>query len=235
MATCRICLHQFKTLRFDTGRIAICGRCVSTLNTSPEVAATAQERIGELLRGGMMRNANRELASPEEWKRRRAVARLENFDEHYQRALPDWLNKLLKDPKNNTRDFKIMRAHRRGLLHFDRPKGRGYPPRWPDVASRIREQDGYRCTRCRIESCALDVHHIVYVSAFGTHQQSNLVTLCRACHEAEHGRSFDSGEATGDSAPLNWSRLGRFAKRHPIRSWRARRRVPPELAPRPRN
>jgi hypothetical protein len=34
----------------------------------------------------------------------------------------------------------------------------------------------------------------VYASNFGTHQKTNLVTLCRKCHEKEHKRVFDFGE-----------------------------------------
>jgi len=198
---CRICLRDFKRLHFKTERIGICARCVNSLNESAELAEAAQARIADMLRRGMVRNATADLDADEPWKRRRAQVTLSHLDAAQAHALPDWLTKLLKNPSNTGRDFKIMRAYRRGLLHFDPPKGWSYPPRWPDVAARIRTLDGYRCTRCGGDHRLLDVHHIVYVSNFGTHRQENLATLCRPCHEAEHGRQFDFGEAPDDKEP----------------------------------
>lgn len=194
MATCRICLHEFKTLRFESPRISICGRCVNTLNESPEVAETAEQRIGEMLRRGIERRALQDLEVGEPWQQEKARQTLSNIDTVHAAALPKWLNRLLADSKNTRRDFKLLRAHRRGLLHYDRPIGWGYPSNWKDVASRIRQLDDYRCTGCAASDFIIDVHHIVYVSNFGTHQQTNLISLCRPCHESEHKRSFDFGE-----------------------------------------
>ena len=43
MPKCKVCLKVFAKLRFDTGRTAVCGRCVSMLNTRPAVAEGAQQ------------------------------------------------------------------------------------------------------------------------------------------------------------------------------------------------
>ena len=193
MPTCRICQHIFKALKFQTEHIDICTRCVGTLNRSPEPAKNAEARLAEMLARGIRRNAERDLQSHEEWKRRRAQRILSDLDLAVSEALHDWITSLLKKSENSTRDFKIMRAHRRGLLRMEGYAD--YPGDWADVARRIRRRDGYKCMVCSATDTTLDVHHIVYLSHHGTNQQSNLVTLCRKCHETEHKRVFDWPEA----------------------------------------
>lgn len=201
MLTCRVCLRRYKEVRFRSERVSICGRCVNTLNENAEVAQHAQKRLGELLFRGMERNAHRDQASEEQWKRMKAEHTLANIDAAHAEALPNWLNRLVADPNNTSRDFKVVRAYRRGLLHFDPPAGWGYPKNWKEIASRIRQLDNFACIACAAQDRTIDVHHIVYVSNYGTHQQSNLISLCRQCHEAEHKRVFDFGEAKDDSIP----------------------------------
>ncbi|HDP4830715.1 HNH endonuclease [Pseudomonas aeruginosa] len=194
MPTCRICQHTFKSLKFQTEHIDICTRCVNTLNESPEPAKSAEARFAEKLARGMLRNFERNLRSKEEWKRRKAEQTLANLDAAVAARLHDWITKLLADPRNSTRDFKIMRAHRRGLLRTEGLSD--YADRnWKDVAQRIRRRDGLKCMVCGATSTTLDVHHIIYLSHHGTNQQSNLITLCRKCHEAEHDRIFDWPES----------------------------------------
>ena len=200
MPTCRICLREFNELRFSSSRMSICGRCVITLNESHDVAENAEMRIGELLLRGMERNALRDIESGEPWQKARAERTISDIATAHASALPQWLNKVLADPKNTKKDFKSLRAHRRGLLHYDRPAGWGYPNNWKEIASRIRQLDGFQCAVCAAQDKTIDVHHIVYVSNFGTHQQTNLISLCRTCHETEHKRNFDLGERESEQA-----------------------------------
>lgn len=171
------------------------------LNARPAVADGAQKRLGEMLQRGIIRRATAELDEPDTWRRARAQRELDDLDAATTRALPTWLNRLLADPKNTGRDFKLLRAYRRHLLHFDRPNGWGYPSDWKDVAARVRALDDYRCTACGRDDRVLDVHHIIYVYHYGTHRQENLATLCRPCHEAEHERALDFGEGLGTDCP----------------------------------
>ncbi len=200
MHACRICLRSFNKLRFHSSRISICGRCVNTLNESHEVAEEAEKRVGDMLLRGIERNVLRDLEFGEPWQKAKAQRTLSDIHQAHADALPRWLNRLLANPENTSKDFKLLRAHRRGLLHYDRPTGWGYPNNWKEVASRIRRLDGFQCVACVARDEAIDVHHIVYVSNFGTHQQSNLISLCRECHESEHKRSFDVGEAETERA-----------------------------------
>ena len=200
MLTCKICLLQFKKPRFNSPRLCVCGRCTNALNEYKEVAEHSYSQVGDMLKTGMLRNTHADT-SPDTpvWRQKRAQKTLENFDREYQAALPGWINRLVSNKNNRRKTFKIIRAHRRGLLHLDRPHGWGYPSNWKSVALRIRALDHYTCVNCGTQDSELHVHHIVYVSNFGTHQQQNLVTLCRACHEVEHKRVFDFGENLSNS------------------------------------
>lgn len=50
----------------------------------------------------------------------------------------------------------------------------------------IFERDRHRCRGCA--KSADEVHHIVFRSQGGTDDPSNLVAICRGCHEQAHGR-----------------------------------------------
>lgn len=91
---------------------------------------------------------------------------------------PAGINRLVSSKANRQKPYKIIRAHRRGLLHLDRPHGWGYPSNWDKVARTIRALDHFTCINCGARDVELHVHHIIYVTNFGTHQKQNLVTLC---------------------------------------------------------
>jgi hypothetical protein len=201
MTRCQLCKREFGQLKFTTEHIKVCTRCVSSLNEFSEPAIQAQNRLGEMLARGMERNALRDLESSDDQLRQRARWTLDNFDAAYQRALRGWLNRLLANEGNTTRDFKTVRAQRCGLLRLDGDRTWSYPKNWKEGAARIRRRDGYACKSCGKRDTELHVHHIIYLSNFGTNQQSNLVTLCRACHEKEHDHAFDYGEQDDPESP----------------------------------
>lgn len=196
MVTCKICLRAFNTLRFQSSRVCVCGRCTNDLNRFAEVAEDSYAAARELLLRGMLRRATLEVSSSSvpQWKQDQAERILGNLDFEVAKALPGWINRLVADHENRGKMYKIIRAHRRGLLHLDRPHRWGYPGNWKEVAYGIRSMDKFACVSCSSTGVELHVHHIVYASNFGTHQKTNLVTLCRKCHEKEHKRVFDFGE-----------------------------------------
>ncbi|MHC1625354.1 MAG: CFI-box-CTERM domain-containing protein, partial [Methermicoccaceae archaeon] len=61
-----------------------------------------------------------------------------------------------------------------------------YPPDWADIRKRILHRDGYRCRKCGRTNTELHVHHIMPLSKGGSSDPSNLITLCRDCHENIH-------------------------------------------------
>lgn len=195
MAECQICKRSQASLKFKTDHINICAECVTVLNEWSQPAYPAQERIGDLLRKGMAR-------------------RNPNYtEEQYRRARPGWFNRLLANKRNNSLDYRVVRAARRGLLRETGVTPWEYPFDWRDRAKRIRVRDGCRCQACGASDTVLDVHHIIYLSNWGTNQQNNLITLCRSCHMAEHDRYFDFGEPDepGNPQPIR-PRPGQTAK-----------------------
>jgi len=59
---------------------------------------------------------------------------------------------------------------------------------WFKLRTAVLERDGYQCTRCPCRK-RLQVHHLRYETRFEDAKHSDLITLCRACHEREHGIS----------------------------------------------
>ena len=49
-------------------------------------------------------------------------------------------------------------------------------------------RDGYRCQHCKgkTKDNRLEVHHIIFRSMGGSDEESNLITLCKTCHDALH-------------------------------------------------
>ena len=200
MATCKICLKSYQHLRYRSSRVCICGRCTNYLNKYKQVAETAYLEIREMLARGIIRMAQLDLSSSQlAWVHDKAMRILSDPSPEVEKALPAWVNRLVADTSNRTKTFKMIRAHRRGLLHLDRPHRWGYPNNWQDVARAIRRLDKFTCVVCRATKVELHVHHIIYASNFGTHQRTNLVALCRTCHELEHKRVLDFGENMADT------------------------------------
>jgi 5-methylcytosine-specific restriction endonuclease McrA len=46
-------------------------------------------------------------------------------------------------------------------------------------------RDDWKCRHCGNRS-TLDPHHVIHRSAGGEHVLTNLLTLCRKCHDDEH-------------------------------------------------
>ena len=55
----------------------------------------------------------------------------------------------------------------------------------PTVRAAVLERDGNQCRRCRT-GVDLTLHHVKLRKDGGKNVAENLITLCRACHNAEH-------------------------------------------------
>lgn len=69
-----------------------------------------------------------------------------------------------------------------------------YPRDWNALRKAVRIRDE-RCMNCRrspaaTEGLPFDTHHVVPLGWGGSNRMSNLILLCRDCHEAAHGRSM---------------------------------------------
>jgi 5-methylcytosine-specific restriction endonuclease McrA len=66
-----------------------------------------------------------------------------------------------------------------------RPRIRMAPKVYERLRREILNRDGWRCQSCGC-SKNLDVHHMMRRSAVGDDAETNLITLCRACHQLAH-------------------------------------------------
>jgi hypothetical protein len=67
----------------------------------------------------------------------------------------------------------------------------GYPSDWDARRKRVYQRDNYTCQNCgfdtsSVDNASLHAHHIVPKSNGGSHRVSNLVALCKDCHNAIH-------------------------------------------------
>ncbi|MGZ4956186.1 MAG: HNH endonuclease [Methylobacter sp.] len=200
MRICKICLRK-KKLRYASDRVGICPICTKSVNGYKETADKAYEEAKALLMNGMMKREYAKMLSTGLVEDRESAVDmlLKEIERKADYAMPRWVNKLVADKSNTTKMYKMIRAYRRGLLHFDIPNRWGYPNNWKEVATNIRHLDNFTCVSCGATDVELHVHHIVYVSNYGTNQKNNLVTLCRKCHEKEHKKIFDFGENMNDT------------------------------------
>lgn len=55
---------------------------------------------------------------------------------------------------------------------------------WWEIRKRVLERDSYKCVQCGNK--AEEVHHLIPLSRGGTTAMSNLVSLCKRCHDKQH-------------------------------------------------
>lgn len=60
-----------------------------------------------------------------------------------------------------------------------------------NVKTYVLHRDGYQCQKCKAKKSKLHVHHITFRSNGGTNTQSNLITLCKSCHDKLHNGEFE--------------------------------------------
>ena len=75
-----------------------------------------------------------------------------------------------------------------------------YPDNWDEIRREIYNRDNYECQACGAQggqggNTELHAHHKIPVSEGGSHEASNLVTLCQSCHNSQHNHDI-----TGDSS-----------------------------------
>lgn len=60
-------------------------------------------------------------------------------------------------------------------------------PQWQTLRKVILKRDSYTCQGCGIDGVPLEIHHITYVR-FEEELESDLVAVCRDCHQAIHDK-----------------------------------------------
>jgi ribosomal protein L37AE/L43A len=90
---------------------------------------------------------------------------------------------------------------------------REYPTDWNSRRKEVYKRDNYTCQNCGAQggnrgNAELHAHHIVPKSKGGTHQISNLKTICSKCHKAVHGSSMAPTSSAPNDNSSFWDRLG---------------------------
>lgn len=66
--------------------------------------------------------------------------------------------------------------------------------KWDTLRKAILKRDSYTCQGCHSTSVSLEVHHISYIR-LGSELPSDLISVCRSCHQAihdTHGYDYNS-------------------------------------------
>ncbi|SDZ78869.1 HNH endonuclease [Haloplanus vescus] len=80
-----------------------------------------------------------------------------------------------------------------------------YPPDWDERRRRVYQRDNYTCQLCGRGggphgNLELHAHHRVPISQGGSHDLSNLTTLCRECHNRQHDHDITESPGPNPSA-----------------------------------
>lgn len=194
MPRCTICLQQRRSLMFQTGRLSICGRCVSSLNRSKLSPREAEQALRQRLRDRTLQKDPSSIGWVDGWLAR-----------EWDTIKIAWMGDPERVRKSHA--LKIMRAHKRGLICWDR-QYLDYPTNWPFRRFVVVHLDGYACRVCgaqRLHGAELHVHHIVFRSNSGTSDRRNLVTLCFKHHQDQHDHPISSRGGEGPGSALDAS------------------------------
>lgn len=82
--------------------------------------------------------------------------------------------------------------------------GDNYPSDWNSRRKKVYKYDNYQCQECGAKggkhgNSELHAHHIKPISEGGSHEYSNLRTLCKSCHSDVHGHAV-GGSTSSDSS-----------------------------------
>jgi 5-methylcytosine-specific restriction endonuclease McrA len=58
---------------------------------------------------------------------------------------------------------------------------------WKDLRIQVLKRDNFQCRKCQVANVPFEIHHITYIR-LGNEELSDLVTLCRSCHQQVHNK-----------------------------------------------
>lgn len=102
-----------------------------------------------------------------------------------------WIKRTVKDVRCCSWKCRVDGIH----MRRDQTR-RSDPYFWQSIRRRILERDGWTCQSCKLVSFngRLHVHHKIHRKDGGTEEDENLITMCEACHKAEHRRKEKEGK-----------------------------------------
>lgn len=114
---------------------------------------------------------------------------LSNKEQIISERFQDWHEDIIFDDSYKSLSDKILRAYHYGLITGDDIKiARLSPDEMKPIRDKVLKEDSYTCVKCKDynRDKELHVHHIIPLDNYGTHNPSNLATLCYSCHNAQH-------------------------------------------------
>lgn len=120
-------------------------------------------------------------------------------EEYPERVIQEFLDLKNKHLKKGLRKKKKKKKRRRKASGRTTPIVKKIPwkkqykhPSWKQKRLKILKRDGHVCTKCGDKDSILHVHHLKYKRGgyIWEVEDEDLITLCEACHEKEHGRKF---------------------------------------------
>ena len=88
--------------------------------------------------------------------------------------------------------------------------GDEYPSDWESRRKKTYSRDRFKCQRCGKtgsgDNVDLHAHHIVPINEGGSHELSNLQTVCSDCHYAIHGNSV-APTGNSDLDNVDWEKF----------------------------
>lgn len=111
---------------------------------------------------------------------------------------PDWQDRRPTGGCKHILTVKLKRGEIDPLAYKSGNKSASpseYPDNWDKLRNRTLERDQHECQRCGRSgvpdgTAQLHVHHIEQKAQGGRDRVSNLITLCRDCHESIHGHNI---------------------------------------------
>ena len=99
-----------------------------------------------------------------------------------------------KKPPNDVSDFKPDDVFNESVSKLNASKfnldcdsvPNIYARDWGDISKRAKENAGWVCEKCNVKPTRYDLHCHHIDSDKANNRVSNLMVLCRSCHEAEH-------------------------------------------------
>jgi len=100
----------------------------------------------------------------------------------------DWLSDIVSYDDSSSIRNKLIRAYYYGLVDGERNRvSRLHSDEMEPIRETILKEDNFTCVICKDDKQPeLHVHHIIPLEYYGTHNLSNLVTLCYSCHNKQH-------------------------------------------------
>ena len=87
-----------------------------------------------------------------------------------------------------TASFDIQKINKPDIRKWEYQNGQ--QKGFYNIKAYVLHRDDYQCQKCRAKNIKLHVHHILFSNKGGTNTPSNLITLCKTCHDKLHKGKF---------------------------------------------